>query len=84
MKHVLAFCAVLLLAGCAKHGFMVEIGQGGRIENEAGYGPTSIFTGRIEGPAKMCVPSKSAAKGSPDENWCRSWMDKAPKSLEAQ
>jgi len=69
---------VLLLGGCAKHGVMIETDKNFNGDLTVGWGPTAVISGKVVGEMRLCIPSKSAVKDAPDDNWCRSWMDRSP------
>ncbi len=74
---------LVLLSGCAKHGYMIETDPDFKGEITIGWGPTSIINADAKGGMRMCVPSKTALKEEQEagDNWCRSWMEKKPESM---
>lgn len=75
MKLLLAFCAVLFLAGCAKHGLMVETGKDYKGTITIGWGPMTVFDADVNGEFRACIPSKEGMDGTNViSNWCSDWL----------
>lgn len=76
MKFFLVFCGLLVFGGCAKHGMMVETGKDYKGRISVGWGPMTVIDADVAGEYRLCIPSKSAVKDDPTDNWCTKFMQK--------
>lgn len=75
MRILVVFMLVLVAAGCAQHGLMLETNEDFKGTLAVGWGPTAIIDGNVAGGMRVCVPSKEALKEDGQNNWCRSWIE---------
>ena len=76
MKYLILALLALAFSGCAKHGMMVETGKDYKGRISVGWGPMTVIDADVAGEYRLCIPSKSAVKDDPTDNWCTKFMQK--------